>query len=295
MHQLKWDGVRLLAYGDGDDGGRIRLFNRRKNERTLQYPELARPASAYCAASSFLLDGEVIALAADGKPSFHEVMRRDRLQRPEQIARARSEVPIVYMVFDVLYFEGQWVNRRPLGDRMRLLQRIVTPGESVQVVSSHANGQALFDAVRQMGLEGIVCKDGGSAYAIGGKDARWVKVKNYGDVVAVIGGFTLRDGVVNAILAGLYRGGKLTFIGKVGTGKLTQADWQALTRRLQNLRREECPFGERHPDMRGAYWAEPRLTVKIMFAEWRRREGRSMRQPSIQAFVEVPPKQCVFE
>lgn len=291
-YQLKWDGVRLLAYRD-DDGGPIRLFNRRKHERTQQYPELTGPALG--AASSFLLDGEVIALASDGKPSFHEVMRRDGIRRLDQVPRIREEVPIVYMVFDLLHWNGEWLHKLPLRDRIARLADAIVPGEHVQFVASHPDGQALFDAVRQMGMEGIVCKDLGSAYAPGAKDGRWAKVKNYGDIVAVIGGYTLRDGIVNAVLAGLYRGEKLVFIGKVGTGKLTVADWRRLTERLTALRCADCPFGERHPDMRGAYWAKPAIAIKIMYAEWRRHEGRNLRQPSIQAIVDVPPELCGWE
>jgi len=289
-YQVKWDGVRILAYGDGPE---IKLFNRRLHERTAQFPELTR--RGYCSASSFILDGEVIALAADGKPSFHEVMRRDGIRRLDRIPQARLEVPIAYMVFDLVYCGGEWVNGRPLKERQQLLSEILIPNEHVQPVASHADGQALFEAVCRQGMEGVVCKDLNSAYAMNGKDGRWVKVKNYGDVVAVIGGFTLRDGIVNAVMAGLYHEGMLVFIGKVGTGKLTAADWRKLTGTLMGLRSADCPFVRKHPDMRGAYWVKPLVTAKIMYTEWRRHEGRMLRQPSIQAFVDVPPETCVFE
>lgn len=290
IYQVKWDGVRILAYRDG---GEFRLYNRKLNERTMQFPELTD--RGYCKASSFILDGEVIALAADGKPSFHEVMRRDGIRRPEHVAIAQKEVSITYMIFDAVYLNGEWLNNRPLSDRLKLLREFVIPNPNVQLVASHPDGASLFNVVKQNRMEGIVCKDINSTYEIGRKDGRWVKVKNYGDVVAVIGGFTLRDGVVNAILAGLYHEGKLRFIGKVGTGKLTAADWRTLTATLQGIALAECPFADRHPDMRGAHWCQPLLTAKVQFSEWRRHEGRTMRQPSIQAFVNVPPQDCVFE
>ncbi|MFC6546706.1 DNA ligase, partial [Cohnella cellulosilytica] len=89
IYQVKWDGVRILPYFDG---AQIRLFNRHLNERTMQFPELTD--RSYFEASSIILDGEVIALAADGKPSFHEVMRRDGVRRADRVAMARHEVPI---------------------------------------------------------------------------------------------------------------------------------------------------------------------------------------------------------
>lgn len=290
IYQVKWDGVRMLAYGDN---AQIRLFNRRKNERTMQYPELLRPT--YCAASSFVLDGEIIALAEDGKPSFHEVMRRDRIRKSDHVARAMAEVPIVYMIFDVVHLNGSRICDEPLAKRIEALQTIITPGDHVQLVSSHEDGHALFAAVQQMGMEGIVCKDLNRTYAIGGKDNRWMKVKNYRDVIAVIGGFTLRDGVVNAVLAGLYRAGNLIFIGKVGTGKWTAADWRKLTVMLMADRCESRPFADWHPDMRGANWVKPRIAVKIKYSEWRKHEGRHLRHPSIQSIVDVPPAKCIWE
>ncbi|MCD9023297.1 DNA ligase [Cohnella silvisoli] len=290
IYQIKWDGVRILSYYDGTS---IKLYNRKKNERTCQFPELTTPD--YCSAQSFILDGEVIALAADGKPSFHEVMRRDGIRRLERVPLALKEVPITYMIFDVVYFNDEWMNNRSLRERQQLLQDIVIPSPTVQLVASHLEGNTLFDVIRQQSMEGILCKDLNSTYAIDGKDDRWVKVKNYGDVIAVIGGFTLNGGIVNSLLAGLYENGKLYFIGKVGTGKLSAADWRELTVTLKSIEVSESPFAIKHPDMRGAYWARPLLTARIQFAEWRIQEGRTMRQPSIQAFVDVLPDECVFE
>ncbi|GAA3406951.1 DNA ligase [Paenibacillus hodogayensis] len=291
LFQVKWDGVRILTYRDGTS---TRLFNRKKHERTHQFPELLNPA--WVAADSFILDGEVIALAADGKPSFHEVMRRDGIRRLERVPQARRQVAISYMIFDILYLNGQWLTECPLEERQRHLAEIVTPNRHAQLVESHTDGAALFKAIQQQGMEGIVAKDGSSAYAIEGKDKRWVKIKNYGDIVAVIGGFTVGDGgVVNAVLAGLYHNGGLLFIGKVGTGKLTGNDWRTLTSVVRTIETPVCPFAHRHPDMRGAYWVKPVLTAKIQFTEWRVHEGRTLRQPSIQAFVSVPPESCVFE
>lgn len=291
IYQVKWDGVRILAY---NEGAGTALFNRRLRERTGHYPELA--AASFCKASSFITDGEVIALAPDGKPSFHEVMRRDGIRRLERVHEVRKAVPIAYMIFDLLYANGQWLTAKPLAERQRLLAELIVPGEQVQLVTSHPDGKALYRVIREQGMEGIVCKDLNSAYAVGGKDRRWIKVKNYGDVVAVIGGFTLNGGVANALLAGMYdRAGKLRFIGKVGTGKLTAADWRALTAVLQRIETAASPFADRHPEMKGARFVRPQLTAKIQYSEWRRHEGRTLRQPSLQTFVDTPPEECVLE
>ncbi|MBP1995004.1 ATP-dependent DNA ligase [Paenibacillus eucommiae] len=292
IHQIKWDGVRMLSYFDGKE---CRLFNRKGNERTQNYPELVDVRS-YSAAGSFIMDGEIIALGADGKPSFHEVMRRDAIRKKEKVASAQKAVQITYMIFDILYYEGEWTTGLPLIARDSLLSEAIRPSDKVQKIVSFKEGQPLFDLMRQQGMEGIISKNLQSTYACSGKDRRWIKVKNYGDLVVVIGGFTLNGGTVNAILAGIYdTNGQLHYIGHVGTGTLARTEWGELTKRLRPTIQANCPFVNNHPDMKGATWVKPLFTARIMYSEWRWREGRTLRHPSIQAFVDIPPHECVFQ
>ncbi len=287
--QIKWDGVRVLTYRDGKE---VRLFNRKKHERTRHYPEMADAAS-YLRADSAILDGEVIALGDDGKPSFHEVMRRDGLRRLDKVPEAQKRVPITYMIFDVLYCNGRWLTELPFCERAELLAQIVEPNDHIQLVPSHADGRALFQVIQAHGMEGIVCKRTDSLYAIGEKKDTWLKIKHYRDLIAVIGGFTLNGGVVNAVLLGLYDAqGQLWYIGHTGTGRLTREEWRALTEQLRPAVRPDRPFVNMPKRSVGAYWVEPVLTVKLKYAEWT--GDRSLRQPSIEGFVDVPPTQCVF-
>src|SRR3954462_10905636 len=97
--QVKWDGVRVLTYADNQT---VRLYNRKRNERTLHYPEITN-IDHYCSSRSVILDGEVIALGENGKPAFHEVMKRDGLRNLERLKMVGDSVPIIYMIFDVIY------------------------------------------------------------------------------------------------------------------------------------------------------------------------------------------------
>jgi bifunctional non-homologous end joining protein LigD len=288
-YEIKWDGTRILIYHDQSG---TQLFNRKQRERTYHYPELTDIRS-FCHAESVILDGEVIALADDGKPSFHNVMRRDLIQRLERVEKAQRNVPITYMIFDIAYYNGQWITSRPLSERVEILSNIITPNENVQLVSFHPNGEALFKLMQQQGMEGIVCKDERSTYSIGEKDDRWKKVKNYGDALAVIGGFTLSGGFVNAILLGQYDSeGKLWYIGHTGTGKITKEEWRNLTDILTPISVKVCPFTEKPQRHKDAHWVSPQVTVKVQYSEWRWQEGRALRQPSIQSFVRVPAHEC---
>jgi bifunctional non-homologous end joining protein LigD len=283
--QIKWDGVRVLTYYDGKE---IRLFNRKANERTFHYPELQQ-IEDYCRASSVILDGEIIALGSDGKPSFPEVMRRDSIGRSSRVKQVSKLVPVAYMIFDLLYYDKKWVNELPLFARMELLSKIIRPQPNIQLVSSHDDGQVLFKTIKEHGLEGIVLKQKDSCYYPGGKKDVWLKVKNYHDLLAVVAGFTLNSGIVNALLLGLYdTDGHLWYIGHAGTGRLSKKEWRDLTPLLHSLSSEEQPFVNRPKRYRDAYWVRPHLTVRVKYMEWT--EDKSLRQPSIEAFVDVEPK-----
>lgn len=289
IHQVKWDGVRVLTYVDGKE---IRLFNRKIRERTLHYPELT--SMSFATSKSLILDGEIIALGPDGKPSFHEVMSRDGIRIMSKVDQMRTVVPITYMVFDVLYRNGEWLNGRPWMERNEILNEVVTPTPNIQLVESHDDGESLFQVIKQHGMEGIVSKRKDSLYLMGEKKDFWLKKKNYRDLIAAIGGFTQNGGIVNSVLVGLYdEAGKFWYIGHTGTGKMSQKDWRDLTERLRPLVVEEKPFVNKTEREQEAIWVRPEFTTKIQFAEWT--EGRVLRQPSIQAFVDIPAHDCVFD
>ncbi|NJJ41914.1 RNA ligase family protein [Paenibacillus apii] len=284
--QIKWDGVRVLSYYDGCS---TELINRRQNYRTKQYPEIAA-AESYCKAGSAILDGEVIALS-EGKPSFHEVMRRDSLRKESAIASTVRQIPILYMVFDILYCNGVWTLDRPFLERRSLLEEMLRPHPHVQAVPSYNDPAALLAAARAQGLEGIVCKDVNSVYSPGGKDKRWLKCKIISDLNAVAGGVTFRDGTVNAVLLGLYGDdGRLHYIGHAGTGKMTVNDWRELTALSHRLAAQDMPFASLPQRVKGAFWIRPELVFKIHFLEWT--DSGTLRHPSIQARLDLSPSEC---
>ncbi|WP_028563134.1 RNA ligase family protein [Paenibacillus pinihumi] len=287
--QVKWDGVRMLLYYDGTH---VRLVNRRLNDRTAQYPELQQ-IEQFCTAQSVILDGEIIALD-QGKPSFHQIMRRDRAHKTSSIPGLVKEVPITYMLFDVLFIDGRWVTDLPLHKRQQLLESIIRPGATVQLVTSTPDSTALYDVMVAHQLEGIVIKDLDSPYAVQGKDDRWRKKKNIQDLTAAVGGVTYRGKQVNALLLGLYDAdGKLWYIGHAGTGKLNTEDWANLTRLTNELKVAERPFANVPERSKEAVWIKPWLAVKVHYLEWTRHS--TLRQPSIQAVIQADPASCTFQ
>ncbi|PJN48122.1 hypothetical protein PAEAM_62590 [Paenibacillus sp. GM1FR] len=286
--QVKWDGVRMLAYEDGHE---LRLVNRRLHDRTAQYPELVTPRNL-CSGSSYILDGEVIALDPDtGKPSFYHVLRRDRMSRPEGITQAIHQIPVTYMVFDILFYEGKWVTDQPLADRQRLLHEVLNTVPHVQEVTNTLDAASLLTVMRQHQMEGIVCKDLTSSYGIQGKDQRWQKVKIMHDVYAMIGGVTYRSGIVNAVAVGVYDGPDFVYIGHVGTGKLNSNTWRELTHQVEPLIRQDRPFHNVPERSAETTWVEPRIGVKVQYMELT--HHNTLRHPSIQTFADVTREDCL--
>ncbi|RED65096.1 ATP-dependent DNA ligase [Cohnella lupini] len=287
--QVKWDGVRMLSYYNGAD---VQLINRRLNKRSLQYPEFLS-AQEYCSAKSFILDGEFIAFD-ENKPSFHEIMRRDSLRQRQSIEDSVSGIPVTYMIFDVLFFNGDWVVSKSLSERQMILNDIILPSNKAQIVENYKDSDRLLELMKSHNMEGIVLKNLDSSYLINGKDRRWQKRKLFHDLFAVIGGFTYRDGIINSLLLGIYSNNSLVYIGHAGTGKLTHADWIELTRNMKPSIISYCPFENKPGRFKGAVWVKPMVVVKVQFMEWT--ASKTMRHPSIQSInVSMAASDCTFE
>lgn len=286
--QIKWDGVRIMAYFDGQDS---RLINRKGNERTLQYPEFS-DVTQYCTASSVILDGEMIAIE-DKKPSFHAIMKRDGLRKQSELARGPRIISPTFMLFDILYCDGKWVTDQSLEARQKLLEQVIKPNDHLQLCQNFPDAAGLFEIMKNHGWEGVVCKDLDSKYAIAGKDKRWQKMKIFRDLYAVVGGVTYRDGIVNALLLGLYDDdGKFLYIGHAGAGCFTAGDWRFLTKEAERLRVPQRPFYNIPQRVKGAAWMLPSLTVKVEYMEWT--NGGTLRHPVLQSLAAVPPETCLI-
>lgn len=287
--QVKWDGVRMLLYFDGQQ---VKLFNRKLNERTSQYPEL-QDIQSFCSASSVILDGEIIAFE-HSKPSFHEVMRRDSLKHQQKIKQSVHQIPVTFMIFDILLYNGEWVTDQPLSYRQQLLESIITSQNNVQITQNFRDGALLYSLMKQYRMEGVVYKDLSSTYRLNGKDSRWKKHKIINDLIAVVGGVTFRDATVNSLLLGLYSENQdLVYIGHAGAGRLTQKDWTTITEIAKRTQIAAMPFINVPERSKTAVWVEPQLTVKVEYLE--STHMGTLRHPSIQAIVIRDKSECTLD
>ncbi|HEX5713997.1 MAG TPA: non-homologous end-joining DNA ligase [Solirubrobacterales bacterium] len=265
--EVKWDGVRAIAYCRP---GRLELQTRNLNVVTAQYPEV-RGLSRQLGARDAVLDGELVAFDADGRPSFERLQQRIHQTDANVVRRRMKSHPVTYVIFDLLHLDGEDLTAEPYSRRRELLEGLELDGLSWQTpgyVAGHA--KELLAASAEQGLEGIVLKRLDSRYAPGKRNGAWLKVKNVGRQEFVIGGWQPGEGRrrnrLGSILLGWFdEEGELRYAGKVGTG-FSDRDLDELGERLRPLARKANPFaGRRGP--RGANYVEPELVAEVEFRE----------------------------
>lgn len=275
--QVKWDGVRVLTYVYPD--GQVKLFNRRLNERTQQYPEIVEIMSKL--PNGTVLDGEIIAFGCNGKPDFPRVLQRDFVRSSIKIKTLAENIQVHYMVFDVLWYDGEAVYNLPLIQRLQILEKInfISPlahkSESIT-----EKGKAFYEAVKSEGLEGIVAKKADSPYRIAKTTDLWKKIKCFQNITGLIGGY-LQEGPVRikSLLIGLEEPEGLRYIGTAASG-VTQKEWQLLKNCFEKIPCN-CPFTSK-PAGANLHFVQPVLSVEVRFLEYTA-EGL-MRAPSVIAF-----------
>ncbi|MEX0784819.1 MAG: DNA ligase D [Dehalococcoidia bacterium] len=271
-YEIKWDGVRAIAFVKG---GRLRLQSRNLLDITAQYPELREMAESL-GSTEAIIDGEIVALNADGRPDFGVLQHRMGVSRPNDVRRRMKDTPVLYFAFDVLYLDGRMVGDRPYTERRELLAGLKLDGPNWKTPPYHAgDGQVMLDSSKQQGLEGVVAKRLDSPYVPGRRTSHWLKVKNQRTEEFVIGGWTAGEGnrsaSVGALLLGYYdtddNPGGLTFVGKVGTG-FTEKFLKELLGKLQKLETSEPAFiaGGKLPA--GARFVRPEMVAEVAFTEF---------------------------
>jgi bifunctional non-homologous end joining protein LigD len=278
--EIKWDGVRAICHSEP---GRMRLHSRNLLEITPRYPELARLNRALSHHRA-VLDGEVVALDADGKPSFGALQRRMHVTAESTVRRLARETPVTYVIFDLLWLDGHSLMELPYEERRaRLSDLQLGDGERWRVpdyIVGH--GAQLLAATEQQGLEGVIAKRLESTYEPGRRSPSWVKVKNLYRQEVVVGGWVPGDGRrrdrIGALLVGVREDGELRHTGRVGTG-FTEKELDRLSTLLAPLERVDSPFAPGGPKIpRNAVFVEPKLVAEVEFREWT--EGGQLRAPS---------------
>jgi DNA ligase D-like protein (predicted ligase)/DNA ligase D-like protein (predicted polymerase)/DNA ligase D-like protein (predicted 3'-phosphoesterase) len=283
LYEVKWDGIRAMI---SLDEGEIRIHGRNRLDITKQFPELLIPEQAFRATSA-LFDGEIVCLEADGKPSFRDVILRMQQRSEGAIGRARTRYPVVCYLFDCLYLDGRPIVNEPLVRRREWLRDAIKKDTPYRVSEFVEEGAAFFEAVREMGLEGIMAKQRHATYLPGKRSEAWLKVKTRQTVECAIVGYTPGKGDRATSFGALHlaraNGGELQYVGKVGSG-FDEESLKAVSAELAGLRHIKRPVPEKPLGDAQSIWVEPKLICEVAFSSMTK-DGH-LREP---VFVKLRP------
>src|SRR6267143_5006681 len=285
-YEPKYDGIRALAVvRAGGSPGSVRLWSRLGNDKTGQFPEIARALASFARKlkADVLLDGEIVALDAHGEPAgFQRLQGRMHLTSEHDIGGRVATEPVAFVAFDVLHDGATDVRPLPLTARRARLERIFgNTGTTVLRLSdfSPGDGRALYRRVLERGGEGLVAKELDSPYREGRRSAAWRKIKVLRRQECVVGGWTEGRGSrahFGALLLGVREGGALAYVGHTGTG-FSERELARVAALLRPLETATCPFTTRPVANARPHWTRPEIVVEVGFSEWTA-DGR-MRHP----------------
>jgi bifunctional non-homologous end joining protein LigD len=261
IYEIKWDGYRIVATVAG---GNPELRTRKDQDYTKRFEKVAAELVKALKTPDCVVDGEVCALDEEGRPSFSAMQQ------------GNPGTPIVYFVFDLLEVEGEPLIDLPLEERRKRLEKLLDKrNRTVRYSETFDDGDALFEAANQQGLEGIMAKRLGSKYLPGRRSREWLKVKGHGRQEFVVAGYTRgqgrRQGTLGSLVLATYEGGDLDYVGNVGTG-FSDREIDRLLSKLKPLERDTPPFKDvpKMPRVKkgDVVWVEPRLVAEVEFVEW---------------------------
>lgn len=259
IFEPKLDGIRAICHVDS----RLKLVTRNGHDVTRVYPELS--FREQIKAKSCVLDGEIVVYDDKGNPSFGLWQKRN-VSSLGQIKELSKEYPAVYVAFDILEKDRKSMMKEKLLKRKEILKHIVAETRNLQLMVYTADGRRLWDAVKARNLEGVVAKRADSMYYSGRQVPDWIKIKNVKTFDAVIIGYTQKIRALSSLAMGLYVKGKLTYIGKVGTG-FNERILEELYAKLKPLQTKA--YIERlPPEARNVQWVKPKFVAEIKYQDF---------------------------
>jgi len=269
VYELKFDGYRVEAIKAGET---VRLISRNEKNLTEAFPAV-RDAISTIKAKSAVLDGEIVAIDDQGRPSFQALQHRTLLAAGHRL---------VYYAFDLLHLDGRDLAGAPLHQRKRALEKILRGSRVLFSAELEGTAEQVVEGVKRLELEGVVAKRRDSRYEPANRSGAWLKVQFKRQQEFVIGGYKPESRSFQSLVVGYYENRTLRFAGRVRAG-FTPAQRTVLFERLKPLQVEQCPFadlpsartghwgeGVTAEDMKVLKWVWPRLVVEIAFTEWTR-------------------------
>lgn len=267
QYEIKFDGYRALAM---KSGGKVQLRSRNDNDFNVRYPGIVKALAPM--PDETVIDGEVVALDRDGKPSFNTLQNY-----------GSAGAPLHFYIFDLLILKGRDVMGEPLVKRRELLEEYILPKLAEPIRYSpvlEAKLEDLIRSVKAQGLEGLVAKRRNSKYEPGQRSGAWQKMRVNQGQEFVIAGYTPSTKNFDAVVIGYYEGSKLMYAARTRNG-FTPASRAELFKKLKPLEISGCPFANLPEKKAGRWgagltaakmaecrWLKPQLIGQFEFVEW---------------------------
>jgi bifunctional non-homologous end joining protein LigD len=265
VYEPKLDGYRVIAF---IEHGTVYLQSRRGIDLTALFPEVVKDLAAQ-AVESMVLDGEIVVLGADGRPSFNALQNRAQTKSPQELAGAQRTAPAVLVCFDLLHFAGINLRGSPYVERRRYLTQCLLPSTHLQLMHVSSDAEKLYAVAFESGFEGVIGKRKDSVYQPGRRTPYWLKFKAVNTSEFVIGGYTKGKNArepLGALILGYWKNNDLHFAAKCGSG-FAEASIELLLERFKGLERKTHPFVEK-PALPRALWLNPKLVAEVEFDSW---------------------------
>ncbi|RLE38847.1 DNA ligase [Candidatus Woesearchaeota archaeon] len=285
ISEPKLDGTRAILIKKGK---KIQLINRRYRNITYRYPEFKFDKNIK--ANFCILDGEIV-VYKDGLPNFNLLQKRDQLENKTIIELRSKLYPATFVVFDILKLERRDTKKLPLIERKKLLEKIIKQDKTIETVLYTEDIKALWRHIQKKKLEGIVLKKKYSKYYPGKRTPLWLKIKNIKTIDAIIVGYTKEKRKISSLVTALYIKGKLTYIGRVGTG-FTEAFIDEFYKKLKKIELKKPLI--KIETSKKIHYVKPIFIAEIRFLEFSRES--IMRAPVfLRLRTDKLPKDCTLE
>jgi bifunctional non-homologous end joining protein LigD len=288
LFELKWDGIRALAFCDVQSQ---RVVGRRGRTLSGSFPEL-RFLRAHLAARSFVVDGELVVLDAEGRPDFARVLSRLKAPTSRALVRSARADRAVYYIFDLIYLDGQDLRGVAFEERRRLLDEVLRPDSWVRVSETvEGVGRELFALSLQRGLEGLMAKRRSSVYEAG-RSSSWRKLKARHTADVVVVGYTpsKAGAPFGALHIARFCDGVPVSVGKVGSG-FSAADQAELFALLKPLQEQKCTVKGLEKHREEATWVQPTVVLEIEFQD-QTRDGVYRHSSYLRLRDDLSPEDC---
>ena len=291
VHQIKWDGIRgMTYYQSGSASVGLHIFTKNGRDRTQFYPEL-HGIQAGIRAGNAVLDGEMVVLGQNGRPSFHFSLMREQVRNPDRLAQYTRAYPVAYVLFDILFRNDRLLTGLPWKERAEILRDTISfpAGSNIAITDDFSDGQALFQLMKKKNWEGIVSKRRDSLYLPAKKHHDWYKHKALKRILSAVCGIQWKGDFPSSLVLGIHPQDQWICIGKASLG-LTQKDLDSLKEFSQAQRKESCPFPDVvRSSVEGSsgpiVWLNPQITCWVCFLEWT--DKGYLRHPRILGFTDL--------